>query len=119
MFRQNNAILREQLFLSEPLRRQYGRRQVIGHTYDGTYIPACYNFYMFRQNNAILREQLFLSEPLRRQYGRRQVIGHTYDGTYIPACYITPTCFGKTMLSSGSNCSFLNHFGVNMVGDKS
>src|SRR5215468_2922200 len=46
---------------------------------------------------------MFLSEPLQRQYGRRQVIGHTYDGTYITACYITPTCFGKTMPSSGSD----------------
>jgi hypothetical protein len=28
------------VLLTEPLQRQYGRRQVIGH--DGTYIPACY-----------------------------------------------------------------------------
>jgi hypothetical protein len=41
MFRQNNAILRERLFfLSEPLQRQYGRRQDIGNTMKPTYQRA-------------------------------------------------------------------------------
>src|SRR5215510_6417403 len=87
------------MFLSEPLQCQYGRRQVIGHTFDGTYIPTCYIATCFGKTMPSSGASMFLSEPLQCQYGRRQVIGHTFDGTYIPTCYIA-TCFGKTMPSS-------------------
>src|SRR5215468_8696414 len=94
------------MFLSEPLQCQYIRRRVTGHTYDGTYIPACYIancLHVSAKQCHPQRATMFLSEPLQCQYDRRQVIGHTYDGTYIPTCYIAPTCFDKTMPSSGSD----------------
>jgi hypothetical protein len=74
------------MFLSEPLPRQYGRRQVIGHmtepTYrraiqhDGTYIPACYRAWRNLHTGVLY----IMSEP-----SYRRAIQH--DGTYIPACY--------------------------------
>src|SRR5215510_2428847 len=85
------------VFLSESLQCQYGRRQVIGHTYNGTYIPTCYIAFIFllRWLLHVSAKQchpqgatMFLSEPLQCQYCRCQVLGQSYNGTYIPACYI-------------------------------
>jgi hypothetical protein len=71
------------MFLSEPLQRQYGRRQVTGHMTERTY--RRYLRWLLHVSAKQCHPQgatMFLSEPLQRQYGRIQVTGHMTERTY-------------------------------------